>query len=452
MEPHLTAALAGLHGHNVPVSYTNIFLMNLTSGLLLGQALGDGAATQKAEQQFDAWFDYTRRNGIHEFDSPTYYAVDLDSLVEGFRYAAKPEDRRKFEQALDYLWTDIAASFLPSAHRLVGPYSRDYDFLRGRGGMDVWLTEAGWASISSKSLDFEKTYVLDNARSGGYRPKAATAALSRKLPREVISSWDDNPRHARFLWMDRGIALGCTSGDYNAQDKLFNVTFAGSPDLPQISIEPDIFDAPYGLVKNPDRTGHLKPTHLPLHAACVEHSGIALFTLDLDPSAAPADAKGFATNLLLPAEAERTAPREIGDTITVAVGESVVSLRLIHVDSLPEAKPSIAILSDPEGLRHHAVRLKISHLPDGAHTQSKHLRVALLAVVGSDAAQAKVSSEIRDGQWIVKASLPGTALELARSASDRKMITAQSVNGQAVAAGILSIDGRDLATNLLQAH
>lgn len=30
--------------------------------------------------------------------------------------------------------------------------------------------------------------------------------------------------------------------------------------------------------------GHEKPTHLPLHVACMEHGGVALVTRDLVPS------------------------------------------------------------------------------------------------------------------------------------------------------------------------
>jgi hypothetical protein len=459
MAPHLMAALAGLHGHKVPVSYTNIFLMNLTGGMLIGQAIGDPAAVQQAERELDAWFEYTRRNGLHEFDSPTYYAVDLDSLVIGLRYAPSPEDRRKFERALDYFWTDIAASYFPAAQRMVGAYSRDYDFLRGRGGMDVWLTDAGWASLPSKPVDLEKVFVLDNARPGGYRPKPEAAAIAGQLPREVVSAWDDDPHHTRFLWVGSKVALGCTSGDYNAQDKLFSATFAGSADTPQISIEPDVFDAPYGLVRSPDRSGHMKPTHLPLHAACVERGGVALFTLDLDPSAGAADAQGFATNLVLPAAAAisvdgkrqpLSAPGRVAvdrkSVVTVAMGDATVAIRLLHTDELPEQKPALALEADAVGLAHHAVRLKLAHLSAGRQTESKHLRVAFLLAArdGAEVRAAQVSSEVRNHVWTVKASLAGLSLELARSADDRKQIVSQLVNGEAAPRALLSVNGTEL--------
>lgn len=471
MAPHLAAALAGLDRHNVPVSYTNIFLMNLVSRMLIGQATGDNSAVTGAGRQLVAWLDYTRQNGIHEFDSPTYYSADLDSLVEGYRYAANAADRRNFERALDYFWTDIAASYLPGAHRMAGAYSRDYDFLRGHGGMNIWLTDAGWASYSETTLDLEKVFVLDNRRAGGYRPRTELAALSAQLPREVVSSWDGDPHHLRFLWMNSGIALGCTSGDYGPQDKLFNATFAGSPELAQISIVPDTFDSPYGLLKSLDKSGHNKPTHQPLHAACVEQGGAALITLDLNPSAIPGDATGFATNILLPSEAAIAVngkPRSLAapaafslqadDVVTAMLGSATVAIRLVHLDDLPEQKAALTLIADAEGLSHHAVHIKLTHLSAGLQSRSKHLRVAFLIVarqgiapelVARELQLAKVTDRQTGNLWSVQAALKDTTLEVARSSEDHKQILRELANGAAIAPAALSVNGKDLAGPVL---
>jgi hypothetical protein len=471
MAPHLNAALAGLHGHRVLVTYTNIYLMNLVNRMLIGQALGNATAVNEAEQRLDTWLDYTRRNGVHEFDSPTYYFVDVANLVAGFRYAADPGDRRKFERILDYFWTDIAANFLPSAHRIVGAYSRDYDFLSARGTLETWLMDAGWTPPPPKVLNFEAVYVLDNRRAGGYRPKSQAAALSSQLPREVVSTWDDNPSHARYVWMDRAVALGCTSGDYSPHDKLFNATFAGSPDLPQITLEPDVFDAPYGLVMNPDRSGHMKPTHLPLHVACVEHAGVALITLDLDPSAVTAKAHGFATNLVLPSDADiavngqpqaiatpGAVPLVPNSVVSATVGGATVGIRLLHVDDLPEQRPEFTLAADANGLAHHAVRLKLAHLLPGQQTKSQHLRVAFLLMARQDVSPhevvramqgAQITSEAKDATWSVKVVGAGFSCEVARSVEDRTVIIRQWVNGESIPPSLLSVNGKDVGSNLL---
>lgn len=470
MVPHLAAALAALSEHNVPVSYTNIYLMNLTSRMLLGQVTGDRDAIKEAEQQLDDWLEYTRRNGIHEFDSPTYYAADLDSLVEGYRYAASAAERSKFERALDFFWMDIAANDQPGAQRMAGAYSRDYDFLRGHGGMNLWLTDAGWAAYSPSKADFEKVFVLDNDRPGGYRPKPEAAALTAQFPREVISSWDGDARHLRFVWIGRELSLGCASGDYGPQDKLFNATFSGSPELGQISIVPDTVDSPYGLVKSRDKSGHNKPTHQPLHAACVERDGAALVTLDLNPAALPVDSRGFATNLLLPTEAVIAVngqPRSLavpgaftlqtGDLVTASVGHATVAIRLLHVDDLPEQRAVLSLSADAEGLAHHVVRWKLTHLEAGQTSRSKHLRVALLIVareglapdiVERELRAAKVSDQLTGNVWSVQAELKGMRLEVARSAEDSKQILSQLVNGASIPAAVLSVNGKELADSL----
>ena len=64
--PHLQAAFAAMRRHNVPVTYTNIFLMK---------------------------------------------PVNLNSLLMGYRYAARPGGREKFKRILYFFWSDVAGNF-----------------------------------------------------------------------------------------------------------------------------------------------------------------------------------------------------------------------------------------------------------------------------------------------------------------------------------------------------
>ena len=45
---------------------------------------------------------------------------------------------------LELLWTDIALNWFPASQRLGGARSRDYDYLRGLGHLDVQMWVAGW--------------------------------------------------------------------------------------------------------------------------------------------------------------------------------------------------------------------------------------------------------------------------------------------------------------------
>jgi len=221
------------------------------------------------------------------------------------------------------------------------------------------------------------------------------------------------------------------------------------------------------MVKNLDKSGHNKPTHQPLHAACVEQGGAALITLDLNPAAIPEDAGGFATNLLLPAEAAIAVngkPRslaapgtfslQIDDVVTATVGNATVAMRFLHVDDLPGQKAVLALSADAEGLKHHVARIKVMHLRAGQVSSSKHLRVALLIVarqgVAPDLAArelqaAKISDQLNGNLWSVQAALKGITLEVAQSSEDRKQILRQFVNGASIPVAVLSVNGKDPA-------
>ena len=72
MKPHLIASIASLRAHRVKTSYTNICLMNGVNLILMGQATSDRASITDGRHRIDDWITYTRKNGIAEFDSPTY--------------------------------------------------------------------------------------------------------------------------------------------------------------------------------------------------------------------------------------------------------------------------------------------------------------------------------------------------------------------------------------------
>jgi len=60
--PHVRAAIAAIRRHNVPLKYSNIYLMKLANLLLLGQAIGDGDAVAEGKANFETWLASTRTN------------------------------------------------------------------------------------------------------------------------------------------------------------------------------------------------------------------------------------------------------------------------------------------------------------------------------------------------------------------------------------------------------
>jgi hypothetical protein len=80
-EPHVRAAITAIRRHKVPASYSNIYLMKLVNLLLLGQAIGDGAAVAEGKSNFETWLASTRANGLREYDSPTYTPIQAACLT-----------------------------------------------------------------------------------------------------------------------------------------------------------------------------------------------------------------------------------------------------------------------------------------------------------------------------------------------------------------------------------
>lgn len=467
--PHLQAAIAALRNHHVRVTYTNIYLMNVVSMMLIGQALHDGSAISEAEQRMNAWMALTQRNGITEFESPTYYTADIDALVQGYRYAANPSDKAKFKSALDYIWTDIAANYLPAASKMSAPYSRDYDFLRGVGSLTAWLHDEGWTTErpSKGHVLFERAALLDDFRPGGYHPSASIKALAFSGPRNVTSRRNDKSNGGRFAWIGRNIALGCGSGHYSPQDKMFAATFAGF-ETPQMNVALDVYNNPYGTQRRNQGPGHHKPVHLAYNPACVERNGNALLTADVNTMKIPQDAQTLSLNVLLPKSAQiavngspvslnspTTIPVGLNSVVTASTGGGIAGVRIVQADPVDGMQPRIDLVADQAGLQAGVVRLRITLLPNGGRGNTRNEHVAILASVadGMPASQmanrlrsANVSSNDQGREWVASANIDGESLAVSRPANTAKRITGVAIDGQPVRPGPLSVNGRPIAS------
>ncbi len=407
---HVTAALAALQRHHPPVSYTNIFLMNTVNTLLLSTVAGDSVQHQRGLAQLAEWMAYTRANGIHEFDSPTYYSTCLNSLLAGYHYTRDDSVRRDLASALAYFWTDIQANHLAGCeHPLVGAHSRDYDFLYGTGGVADYLYAEGILPTRPfKALDLEKVYLIDNQSSpAGFHP----ALMPLEGTRTILQKWDADPERTRTTYVTPQFALGTATADYGPQDKLFAVDFATPKKLPSITLVPDTTDNPYGEEKTKDKSGHSKPHHAPLHPAMVQDEGVALILLDLDP-AHEKEGGSFTTNLILPAQADEilldgqridgTHPfaREAraGSIIAVRENQAWFVARVFQVDADAGAQPSYELRGDEAGLKKGALRYVVRHA-GGLNFFAKlphHLRLGMIVEAGAFTGEAALQEEINN--------------------------------------------------------
>jgi hypothetical protein len=472
MLPHLRAAFAALDRHDVKVSYTNIFLMKTVNMILIARAIDDRVTEAKGRRQLDDWIDYTRQAGIHEFDSPTYYSVDLNSLFMGYLYAGDAKLRAKFKSILDYFWTDISANFFEGRDKVAGPYSRDYDFLTGHGGLQIQTWLAGLSTDPARQdIDLEKVYMLENELNHGYHPDTDIITLSHKPDRVIESKYDLKPVRDRYNYIARDFSAGSASGEYCPQDKFVNIELASPKDLADITVVPDTQDNPYGKIKTKDRSGHNKPHHIPPHATSVQDHGAMLTLLDLDASHEGAVAS-LATNIVLPSNADsilldgqgvdcqKPFRKDAGATSVVAIreGRAIAVLRIFEADAVGGGQAHFVLQGDKSGFKFNAVRYTAYHYRgDSRKLAEKHLRVGVLAYTATCTSErecadaigrvksAEIESRVKGPVWSVKAKLGATELAAARDL-DRRTIVSRQVNGKAIGAQYpLSIDGKPVA-------
>lgn len=423
MRPHVHALIQALNDRDVSIDYTNIYLGKNVSLLLLATAFGDTATAERARSALHEWAAHTRSYGIHEFDSPAYYATDLDSLSAGYRYAPTAEDREFFRGVLNDFWTDMAQQFFEGGAKLIGPHSRTYDYIRNLGGVDNWLDTAGWAKARG-ATNPTMVFVDDNARAGGYRIPQQISAVAHSGPRESALRWDDDPNHVRHIAILRNVALGCASGYYGPQDDPFTVAFQGDRRLAEIGIFTHSGENAYG-------------PHLPSGFACVEAHGIALITMDIDAGPLSAAGGGLSTSILLPQDADISAPSSASGVLAASLGGGSFALRFVSVDTVNGRAPAVAMVADPQVRKYHVQRFVITHLPAGERTSQHHLRIVLLAAVG-DSGRGNIAALVRNAlvdqhtsgdQWIVSASSGRTHLEIVRSLTQIPRIYSQRVSG-----------------------
>jgi hypothetical protein len=129
----LRHCIKGVRSHGSGVDYTNIWLLKAASLVMLGRALGEDDLQTDGARRIDEWIAYTTENGISEYNSPCYNAVNVYALEWIHHYASDEKLRRKVAQCLDYLYADVFQHWHWEAGIGAGTHSRAYDRDRDTG-------------------------------------------------------------------------------------------------------------------------------------------------------------------------------------------------------------------------------------------------------------------------------------------------------------------------------
>ena len=276
LDQTLRRAVDGCLRHKVHPAYTNIAISNAVNLILLGERFDRKDALDEGLKRLDAICLTTWRYGICEYDSPTYYGVDLDELVLLNKYVRSPLARKAGEAMLELFWTDLAANWFAPGGHLGGTHSRSYNYPCGASDfLDRHLAHAGWAPRAyrdwtrRKYLDSPESRFLDGAAwldalPGPWRPPERLREMAETLyPRDVRQRFGSRPAHWRRHVVYRDITLGCSGKAYGVMDLPLTVSLPGDRTAPRCYFIADGREDPYGKRKFPlGSAGHTKAPHL----------------------------------------------------------------------------------------------------------------------------------------------------------------------------------------------
>jgi hypothetical protein len=183
IELALRRAIVGTLERKVPASYTNIALM--TAFLLQFGAVrfNEPAWAAVAERLASEILGRFRINSaFDEYNSPTYYGIDLYALALWRSYAASALLRAAGAEIEAALWHDIAQYYHAGMRNIAGPYDRSYgmDLRRYVACLGMWI----WLATGYEHAPFpDLTAPLDHGWDFAVAPVFALVGL--RMPADV---------------------------------------------------------------------------------------------------------------------------------------------------------------------------------------------------------------------------------------------------------------------------
>jgi hypothetical protein len=108
-------------------TYTNIYLLDVLNSIVGGQILGDEHIRRRGERRLGEWARRTKEAGApHEFNSPTYSAVQINALAAIAQFARDDETRNVALDMEQFVWRHVARYWHAPTMQLGGPHSRAY--------------------------------------------------------------------------------------------------------------------------------------------------------------------------------------------------------------------------------------------------------------------------------------------------------------------------------------
>ncbi len=225
MESAIRSAVDGEPEGRVPAWYSNIALMKAWLEVEHGTRGGRPevvAAGEALAEEVVRLFD--RHGAFDEFNSPTYYGIDLFAL-RLWRTRSSSERLRAWGARLEgALWEDVARFHHAGLDNLAGPWSRSYgmDMRAYAGALGLWVwTALGRAAAPFPDLDrpFGHNHDLFLGAAvallgADIPPATATELRAFSGPRLIRRVIADEPPRVATAWLEATAMLGAeSSGD-----------------------------------------------------------------------------------------------------------------------------------------------------------------------------------------------------------------------------------------------
>ncbi len=169
----IALGLGAIDRLDVHPSYTNIALSDICNSVLGGEGIDDPSYVERGRRRLDEWWEFTNRSGPpHEYNSPTYLAVDIMRMASLAEHTRDTEIALKARMAEERLWLHVAAHYAPTMAQLAGPHSRSYrDGWTGAGGLLKLLM---WLLLGDENLRRPTPYYPQGREEGHAEIAAGT--------------------------------------------------------------------------------------------------------------------------------------------------------------------------------------------------------------------------------------------------------------------------------------
>lgn len=229
----LRLAVAGTLARNVRATYTNIALMCAFLLDFAADRFGVAEWRERGEALgAEIYRLFREHDTFEEYNSPTYYGVDLYALALWRSRAPSPRLREFGADMEARLWRDIARYYHAGLRNIAGPYDRSYgmDLRRYAAILGLWV----WTLVGdalkpfpdpdrpfdhTPDFSFAPCVAILGARAPGDALPHFTAFRGERQIEQVITT---SPRRVATAWIGHDLMLG---GQYTSGSKRASYQF-----------------------------------------------------------------------------------------------------------------------------------------------------------------------------------------------------------------------------------